>query len=282
MLRSLLVLGLVACAPSPDPVPVVPGSGAITLLTYNVHGLPDSLTNTERPTAERMARIAPLLDDYDVIGLQEDFDADNHALLVSEATHPGRWWFSATVDEARAYGAGLAVLSRVPSSGYAEEHYLACNGVLDGSSDCLASKGFQVVTLDLGGRQLDVYHTHHEAGRGPDDVAARGEQVEQVLASMDGRSAGRAVLLLGDTNIRVSDPSDEPLLGRYLDAGLREGCDEVGCPEPGHIDRFLLRDGGGLSLTVEAWSREEQFVDEDGADLSDHPAIALTIGWSAD
>ena len=97
---------------------------------------------------------------------------------------------------------------------------------------------------------------------------------------MAGRSAGRAIVFMGDLNLRWSDEEDVPALEAYADAGLRGACDEVGCVEPDHIDQFLLRDSDDLQLTVESWSREEHFVDEDGVDLSDHPAIAVTVGWT--
>lgn len=276
---SLLLLGL-ACTPS-DADALPPTRGALGALTYNVQGLPDPLTDYALTLGERMDRIAPRLVD-DIIGLQEDFDADAHGRLVAAADHGSRPWFDARVDANRAYGAGLGLLARPVEVDYHEEHYVDCHGVLDGASDCLASKGFQVLTLDLGGGALlDVVNTHHEAGRGPDDVAARASQVEQVIASLDGRSAGRAVLLLGDTNLRPSDPNDALALGRYAEIGLRDACDEVDCPEPDHIDRFLVRDGDDVALEVTSWENlVEDWVDDAGDALSDHPPLRITLGWS--
>jgi endonuclease/exonuclease/phosphatase family metal-dependent hydrolase len=271
---------VVGCTPRPVEPPAAPTSGTFTALTYNVQGLPDALTDSDRPTEERMVRISPLLDGYDVVLVQEDFDPAYHALLVSEATHPTAAWFDAIVAPDRVYGSGLASLARVGERvDVFQEHYTTCSGVLDGASDCLASKGFLVLRLSLGGAELDVYDTHHEAGGGPEDLAARSAQVDQVLASMETLSEGRAVLLGGDTNLRWSDPEDVPLLQRYADAGLRDACDEVGCPEPDHIDRFLLRDGPDLALNVSAWGVPPEFVDELGEDLSDHPPISATFRW---
>jgi endonuclease/exonuclease/phosphatase family metal-dependent hydrolase len=270
----LLLTALFACRE-------VPSEGELSVLTYNVQGLPDPLTDYTLPLVERMDRIAPRLVD-DLIGLQEDFDAEAHERLVAAASHPERPWFEARVDENRAYGAGLGLLA--PSNaGYAEQHYTACNGVLDGSSDCLASKGFQVLTVELAdGLLLDVMNTHHEAGGGPDDVTARAAQVDEILASIDGRSAGRAVLFMGDTNLRPSDPDDGPLLERYAAAGLRDACVELDCAEPDHIDRFLFRDGDDLALQVLDWENlEPEFVDEDGDPLSDHPPLRVRLAWTA-
>jgi len=276
------LLLLAACGSSPvtDSGSPTTGqtAGILTALTYNVHGLPDPLSSTERPGAERMERIAPLLEAHDLVGLQEDFDAANHALL-SATEHPISQWFEDPVDEDRAYGAGLALLSRVGvESNYFEEHYDDCAGILDGASDCLASKGFQVLRLTLGGAEVDVYNTHHEAGGGDEDDAARTAQVSQVLASMDGRSAGRAIVFMGDTNLHWSDPEDVVELERYQAAGLRCACDEVGCGDD-HIDRIFLRDSDELALSTLGWWVDETFVDEDGVGLSDHPAVAAELSW---
>ena len=42
--------------------------------------------------------------------------------------------------------------------------------------------------------------------------------VDEVLAHMDSWSAGRAVVLMGDTNLRPSEPPDAALLAVYADA----------------------------------------------------------------
>ena len=294
MKSPLFALSFVACTasstdapsdadptPTPTPTPTAT-SGAFTALTYNVQGLPDALSDAERPTPERMERIGPLLGEYDLALLQEDFDPDNHALLTDAAPHPDRSWFDDLYTEERVYGSGLAVLSGVGTLvEIFEEHYTTCNGVFDSSSDCLASKGFQVVRIAIGGAEIDIYNTHHEAGGGEDDEIARAAQVDQVLASMADRSAGRAIVFGGDTNLRFDDPPDAVLLERYLAAGLRDACREVGCAEDDHIDRFMVADSDALRLTVTGWDRPAVFVDEDGADLSDHPPIVATIAWEA-
>ena len=159
------------------------------------------------------------------------------------------------------------------------QHYSDCNGVTDGSSDCLASKGFQATTIELGGVRLDVYNTHHEAGGGPADNAARATQVEELLAAVGERSEGHAVLLTGDFNLRRTDPEDVGLLTAYDEAGLPRACDLQRCPEPDHIDHIRVRSGTDLQLEVLDWSRETRFVSEDGTDLSDHPPIAITLAW---
>ena len=255
-------------------------SGSFRVLTYNVAGLPTGLASHPRPTDDRMAEISPMLADYDLIGLQEDFTDSGHALLYEAPEHPVRTWFSDVFAPERAYGSGLGQLSRVGEQvELFEEHYTQCHGVIDGSSDCLASKGFQTLRLSFGGAELDFVNTHHEAGGGVEDEAARTTQVDQVMASLSGRSADRAVIFVGDLNMKWSDPPDAIELQRYVDSGMRNSCEELACPEPDRIDQIWVRDSDDLKLTVSDWAVEERFVDGDGLDLSDHEAIGLTVHW---
>lgn len=279
----VVLLGAWACSPDgggrDSAGETLPSEGELRVLTYNVAGLPDGISSAGAPLLERMPQIAALLEDYDVVGLQEDFDTEGHAALVGEATHPASRWFDALAAEDRVYGAGLSQLSRTEVVDYYEEHYDQCNGVFDGSSDCLASKGFQVLTLSLGGEELDFYNTHHEAGGGDEDVAARSSQVDQVIAAVAARSSDRAVLYTGDFNLRPSDIEDVEPLARYDEAGLPRSCDLLDCAESDHIDQLRLRSSPTLEVWPIAWSRETVFVDGDGADLSDHPAVSITLGW---
>ena len=98
----------------------------------------------------------------------------------------------------------------------------------------------------------------------------------EAIAALD---PSHAVLFMGDTNLRPSDPPDAVLLAEYADAGLIDACTAVGCDETDHIDRFFVRSSDALELTVDAWSRPLEFVDADGEDLSDHPPISVQISW---
>lgn len=254
----------------------IPTSGTFTALTYNVHGLPPEITQDD--TAGRMERIAPLLEGYDLIGLQEDFDDDNHATLAT-TTHPVKVRFAEPLDDDRFYGAGLALFSRDSALGHEHEHYEDCNGTLDGAGDCLASKGFQMVRIALGDREIRVYNTHMEAGGGDEDDAARAAHVDQLLSSMD--ESPYTNLFMGDTNLNDDDPEDLVEIQRMKDYGLEDSCDLIGCETPGRIDRFMVKQGVDVELTLKSWSVETHFVDGDGVDLSDHEAISTTWSWAS-
>lgn len=276
-MRWCVLFGLVGCVAED----VEPSEGMFSALTYNVQGLPHALTDFSRPTIDRMHDIAPMLDAYDVVGIQEDFDPDWHAALVADATHEDAYWTEEALDD-RVYSAGLAVLSRLsdepPASEYRERYYSECFGTLDSSGDCLASKGFQVVSVRVAqDAWVDLVNTHHEAGGGDGDIAARATQVEELIADLDDT---HAVVFMGDMNLHVDDVEDVLALGRYADAGLRDVCEMLDCPERDHIDRIFVRSSPTLALEAVSWERPTQFVSDDGEPLSDHPAIAAEISWS--
>lgn len=257
-----------------------PADGELSFLTYNVHGLPPEITGDD--TAARMHDIGPLLRDFDVVGLQEDFDDSNHATLAEASGHPTQRRFADLVAEERVYGSGLALFSYPSELDFLHEHFLDCNGYLDASSDCLASKGFQAVRLELApGASVDVYNSHLEAGGGEDDDAARTEQVSQLIAAMNGWSEARAIVFLGDTNLHASDPDDLPELERWMaDVGLVDACEATECPEDDHIDRIFFRPGGGVEWVADGWANEPDFFGAEGVPLSDHPALSAAFSWS--
>ena len=275
----LLVAVLVGCPSGSEETGIdLPASGSFRALTYNVHGLPPELTGDD--TTARQELIAPLLAGYDIVALQEDFIEDNHEILAAASEHRTQRWFGEPL-EGRAFGSGLAVLADVAELLYHPQNYTGCYGTLDNSSDCLASKGFQLVRLRLGAASIDLYNTHHEAGGGDEDNAVRLEQVQEVLAAMDEHSSGRAVLFLGDFNLHGDDPEDQPCIDLYTGYGLLDACDTIGCAEPGRIDRAWYRSGDDMLLEPTSWELQAQFVDGDGEPLSDHEALAVGFDWQA-
>ena len=165
-----------------------PQSGNLAVLTYNVHGLPSVITMDDTPG--RLRQIAPLLSDYDIVGLQEDFDDMNHVILAEGSGHDEVFRFGDILD-LRFYGSGLSIFSKHPGIHHETQHYSVCHGRFDGASDCLASKGVHMVRVQVAeGVEIDVYNSHLEAGNGPDDQAAREDHVRELLEMMESHSGG--------------------------------------------------------------------------------------------
>ena len=256
----------------------VADEGTFSVLTYNVHGLPSLITGDDTPG--RMAQIAPLLVEWDILGLQEDWDGSNHQTLMEGLGHETKLWFDDSIP-GRVYGSGLSTAAHFEAQEIETVHYSTCEGTLDGASDCLASKGFQATRLSVGGATVDFYNTHLEAGGGEADEAARLTQVEELLAFMSSWSSGRAIVFTGDFNLHARDIQDAQLLERLEgEGGLTDSCEAVGCEENEHIDRVWLRSSDEISLNASEWENVSgDFMDADGIDLSDHPPISVQIDW---
>ena len=206
---------------------------------------------------------------------------DNHGLLLADVDYQTRSWFDETM-MGRVYGSGLSTLARFSVLDARTVHYSTCHGTLDGASDCLASKGFQVHRLSVGDGSIDFYNTHFEAGGGAQDQEARAVQVEEVLDFIDSWSVGQAVVFTGDFNLHSQDAADAALLeGLQERAELVDACESVSCAEPTHIDRVWVRSGTDMLLTVTDWSNlSADFLDDQGVDLSDHPPLAAMVEWA--
>ena len=108
------------CIGDPPEVVAPSAEGEFEALTYNVQGLPPEITGDD--TTERMTRIGPLLDGFDVVGLQEDFIEGNHEILAGAAAHPTQLWFSDVLGD-RVYGSGLAGFAEFTEKTHHHENF---------------------------------------------------------------------------------------------------------------------------------------------------------------
>ncbi|MBK7974306.1 MAG: endonuclease/exonuclease/phosphatase family protein [Deltaproteobacteria bacterium] len=269
--RSLLFVASLATAGACTP------TGEFSLLTYNVHGLPGSVTGDD--TEARMRAISPHLNDFDVAAIQENFF---YGVALAESVEGRLAYHFTEMRPGAVTNGGLSVFSTLPASYTGGDPWQVCNGYLDAANDCLASKGFELVRLAVPFTpiEIDLYDLHLDAGNSPADDAARAAQTEQLLAAIETESAGRAVMVAGDFNMSIDDPEDVPIRDRLLSgAGLTDACAAVGCLEPDHIDQLFFRGGDTVAIDVTSWSRDESFVDDQGAPLSDHSPIVFGVAY---
>lgn len=283
-------------------------AGQLSVISYNVAGLPLGLSGST-PEVNN-ALISPLLNDYDLALVHEDFGY--HADLISQVNHPYLSVKDTTDTEILislmpfyfpgeplpGLGDGLNRMSDSPFSGHTRITWDQCNGITTNGSDCLAPKGFSVAQHELApGVFVDVYNWHADAKSDPPDQEARRSQVRQLYAYMQTHSAGNAVLLLGDTNSRYTRDGDilpellaqtaltdvwvelrragvAPGVGPKLDTCLEDGQSGGDCEQ---IDKIFYRSSASLELTPLAYSVEDAlFTDAMGVPLSDHdPVTAL-------
>ena len=283
------------------------------VLTYNVAGLPQEISS-ENPR-EHLPLISPLLEPFDVVLTQEDFDwwrplldgldfVQYHDRLRADVTHAFRSQMhpgpeAAGLDPATRptlqVGDGLGLLSRFPIAGEQRIAWTGCFGGFDtsdrGAGDCLAMKGFSVATLELAtGIEGVVYNLHGEAGATPEDQRLQAENYEQLATFIDEHSADRAVILGGDTNLHTDsdhpdawDGADTEIWDDFLRrTGLEDSCTVLDCAERDAIDKIAYRSGADVTLVaVRHEFLAEDFVGTAGEPLSDHEPLAVEVSWRA-
>lgn len=286
---ALFVICAAACAPAEettsglmeDVSPEVQGphrvEGELSLLTYNVAGLPDLISKSD--PEEFIPQISPLLNGYDLVLVQEDFAY--HAELSGAAEHPYRTAPMFEVPDQIPMSDGLNRFSVFPLGRLHRIQWPGCSGDFDCSNDCLATKGFSFARVELApGVTADVYNLHGEAGSCPED-AVQGRLGMRRLAEFIGTwSAGRPVLVAGDFNLRWNNPEDVEALQILVDqTGLTEACLALDCGDE-RIDKVFYRSSETVQLVPLTWTVPPEFVDPSGEDLSDHEPVAVRFEWS--
>jgi hypothetical protein len=268
-----------------DPV-IDPPLTSLSVLTYNVAGLPEGLSASL--PAQNSPLISPLLNDYDLVLLQEDFSY--RAQIASMVRLP----FAAPPDDrGSSLGDGLSIFANRPLHDVARIPWRTCFGMFDSGSDCLTPKGLVALRVEVAPETyVDVYDLHADAGQSAGDMAARASNLVQLAEALQLRSLGRAVIVAGDFNSRYTR---EELMPTLLAAtGLRDvwiervrggdvppvgdavACasqtDDAACE---HIDRILYRSGDAVRLTPLSYAVEgAKFVDAQGMQLSDHRPVS--------
>lgn len=255
-------------------------SGEFLALTYNVAGLPEALTGSPNPLT-RMPLISPLLNDYDLVLVQEDWLTPDpnplaptrvyHELLDDSVTHPYRsipMPVPLDSDPTRTTALvsdGLNEFSRIFFNPARVEHvrWTECFGdAQTGAGDCLATKGFTLTVHSLArGITVDVYNLHGEAGRTTEDLRLMQQDFETELSAyVNAHSAGHAIILGGDTNLHTDRTPDGPIWQAFKVAtGLVDVCDTIACgADADQIDKFAYRSSKELSdRAIEPRFRQE-------------------------
>jgi len=261
LLPLLLVATVVACHGV--------DTGSFSVLTYNVAGLPEGISGSN--PSVNTASISPMLNRYDVVGVQEDFTY--HEELYRQTDHAHR----TEPDLAQSgLGDGLNILSRFRLSDVERIPWGQCSG-----ADCLTPKGFMFARLHLGpDLVIDVVNLHHQAGSTPPALEARAANVQQLIDAIQRWSPEGPLLLIGDTNLHFRDEADVPHLTRMrTDLGLIDACLDLACGED-IIDRIYIRSGEQVLLKARTWRVAKEFGTTKEDMLSDHLAINSRIDWS--
>lgn len=255
-------------------------SGEFRVLNYNIWGLPEFITHSE--PERRISLISPILNDFEIALVQEDFSY--HDFLTLETMRPYQSESNNTgIFPPDAMGDGLNRFSRYPFSDMQRVSWPDCSGILDCGSDCLARKGYTYARHQIrSGVEIDIYNLHNEAGRCPEDYFVREESTDMMLADIAQRSAGRAVIVVGDFNLLARDPGDTPMLENWHEA-FWDVCVVLECEQMDSGARrevTYFRDGDRIKLTaLEHALGDKKFYDAEGQKLSNHDPQWARMGW---
>jgi len=274
----------------------------VRAVTYNVAGLPAALSGSDPEQNQRL--IGPLLNDYDLVLTQEDWQTPQnnplpafrvyHDELTAGLTLPYRTepaplpLGSDSRRPTALVSDGMNVFSTSPFNGVTRVMWPVCTEP-EGSvsaerhvDDCLSLKGFSLTVHTLeNGAVVHVYDLHGGA------QAHRLEIVEPNMSALAAfvveHSKGAAILMGGDFNL-VTPPDDpQPFWTSFLHAtGLTDVCAVLtDCTErgdAGDIDKWLFRSSDDVEITPVARNvPRERFTRPDGVQLSDHRPIEVTF-----
>ncbi|TAJ69855.1 MAG: endonuclease [Phenylobacterium sp.] len=294
------------------------GTAEISVLTYNIRGLPWPLALGRGKALREIGRELAVLRregrQPDVVLIQEGF-RDEVAWLFQESGY--RYWargpersertkFAGGVLAARdlfrgegvgkLMGGGLHVLSDAPIVDVRSAAYNNCAGL-----DCLANKGAMLVRLAPQGlpTTIDVVNTHmnsRKASMAPRSrtLPAHNGQVRELQAFLQAsREAGAPLLLGGDFNIRNSptryyfDALERPytVVGEFCsqpDSGCGAGASDA-TPEPWLRSQDLQAFSPG-AVRVRPIRSETMFsLDDPKRRFSDHDGylVRYQLSWNA-
>ena len=243
-----------------------------TVLTYNIHALTPVIAG-DNPKS----RIVEILDKsigYNLLFIQENwiFSSEylssllpGYRLIVSEESK-FPWPISSILNP---QGAGLTFAS---SDEYTiisshEEKFLGCSGWLSKANDCLSSKGFQHIQIEIDNNLIDVYNTHLDAGNSESDYSVRESQIYHLIDYITEHSYGYPVILSGDLNINLFDDREQHLI-EALKNRLNLTILDWSKNSPNNIEILDYIFYRGLSQVGDLSG-----IDKSLAGLSDHPPI---------
>ena len=288
-----LALGMLACGCGDGDGDDEGLAGEFRALTYNVAGLPQGLSSSN--PAANMPFIGPLLNDYDLVLVQESWKTPDpnplaplrvyHEILEAASEHPFRSEplpLPLNQDPERpgaVVSDGLNRFSRFAFGEIRRQRWENCD---NSAADCLSLKGFSVARTELApGVCVDVYNLHGEAGSTANDLVLKDENTSALIEFIEDFSAGRAVILGGDFNMRLARERDAANLERMVaELGVTDACIAVGFTDVNEIDKFFFRSNDTLTVAPTSCVFETaKFVTPGGAPLSDHEPLAVDFAW---
>lgn len=262
-------------------------SGTFSALCYNVAGLPQGISSSN--PRRNMSLISPLLNDYDVVHVQEDFCFHDSLLLYNN--HPYR------TPDVPCIGDGLNTFSNFPIYSFTRVEWNDCAGF-----DCLSQKGFSYSKIEVSkGVTIDFYNVHCTAESTPESMAARRSNLFQLLDFIDRYSQNQAVIIMGDFNhkyTRYGDSTRVLLEKGFVDPWLTlirenlvpaygsslDNCFPVNTsPDCEDVDKVFYRSSAEMKIEALSYQYGDDmrfnFQGDVNQPLSDHSPLFVTFSY---
>ena len=264
--------------------------GSFNILSYNVGGLPEIISSSTPSKYTKL--ISPKLNAYDIVNVQEDFGYNDD--LTSQLEFPYQTEFSGNVP----LGNGLMTFSKFPIYMFTKVAWKDTHGVIVDGSDQMIPKGFTFTSMEIkSGYFIDIYNIHTDADIDEESMAARRSNMAQLAEYVKKTSAGKAVIIFGDTNSRYTREGDDfyELLLKPCDLkdawieNIRGGkippkgdslmVNELG-QEGEVVDKIWFRSGKNIEINASTFKvLLTEFTDSEGNQLSDHYPITSRIEY---
>ena len=270
-------------------------AGELTVLTYNIAGLPFPFSDGRLPRIANTLQIGSRIADFDIVNVQED--VAYHPFLIAGADFPDRtapsvpvwaWPVGAPLSD------GLNSLSAYNIESLDRQAWATRPNLLNPG-------GFTYTRQHIpGGSSIDVYNVDTSGG------SLTNAEIAQLSAFIGANSIGRAVIVTGDFGQLYSQP-DQTLTLFASDNGLTDAWVELeyggaappdaptcayadSCEQP---DKIFYRDAAPLNpgdpatspvhlRALEYTNEGLNFLNEAGADLSANRPQSVTFGYSVD
>lgn len=253
-------------------LPLSAGAGeTISVLTFNVAGLPNGLTSQDTPRA-RMRGIAERAKDYDFVLYQEDFYYSRQ-LDSGHFSHTSRgekWHFWAYFWP-WLRKSGLTIKTNHPVLDPRFHDYSQCYGYFKHASDCWVPKGVLCVRALVHDVIVDVCNTHMDAGNSKQESRVVRKSQFREFQEFVGELPPPAIAVpwvrieAGDFNERPHEPNITRLLKDRQIVALNKVNAHV-------VDYIMVTHSEFMRVDVERAGFVPAF---DG--LSDHPAIDIVL-----
>lgn len=285
-MNRMFPLLLSAATASAMTAPALADTGTFSTLSYNIAGLLEPFSSSDPDVNTPI--ISCKIKGYTLVNVQEDFNY--HAALYDTCDDHT---YRSPTSGGMGIGSGLNTLSYLSYMDWYRGDWDACNGV-----DCLTPKGWTHARVRLAeGAYVSLYNLHTQAQVESADLAARRENILQLLDYIETQSPSEAVIVMGDTNTRYTRSGDnirEFLKRGFTDVWIskaRQGsvpaaddnslmsCTDTSSAECEIVDKVLFRNNAHVSLSALSYLVDSvNFTDSEGNQLSDH--YPVIVNWS--